>query len=41
MTEYKSTHILAYAEDIAVTFSFLSHATEIYSELATAAKKWA
>jgi hypothetical protein len=41
MTEYKSTCILAYAEDLAVTSWFVSHATEIYSELVRAANKWA
>jgi hypothetical protein len=36
--EYKSTQILACADDIAIISRSLSDATEIYNELATAAK---
>jgi sorting nexin-29 len=37
--EYKSTQILAYADDIAIISRSLSDATKIYNELATAAKE--
>jgi sorting nexin-29 len=37
--EYKSTQILAFADDIAIISRSLSDATEIYNELAIAAKE--
>jgi sorting nexin-29 len=38
-TEYKSTQILAYADDITIISRSLSDATEIYNELAIPAKE--